>query len=452
MDGMTCIEVAEALEAAANKLGSGNQPHDPFWNNTRKLLYMNSAFLAEVINLDPQLEASAWSTCIPWSVIGVGRIASVNEVRDAVVARLMHLYEEYDQDGIRALDPANPDKMDRLYQFLGADELRDALEWFASKWPTVAEQTKSGIIFNLESILGPLAGAGELKRRFFTGKYTHLTSVDHALRDRGGFMVAVGANSWGNSGRLVIVWLTQRVFLRRKQQLITEPEWLDKAPVTIVCDEVQNYLTTGSHSFEDFFNVNRATNAFAILIAQSVASIKKSIGNEQADNLLTLFQSKLFFRTSEMTTANWAIEYAGKTLRGYIFSDDFYETQTAREMAVPDIAPPAEPDDSLSWKRICPTKPQLATAGMRPVTRLDRRFFESMKGGHGQGGGDGIVQARMAAFWRQEDKEKEALGAGLAEQPKLEVSDFRRGRGYCVAIVQRADHRTMDIIDTWQAA
>ena len=62
------------------------------------------------------------------------------------------------------------------------------------------------------------------------------------------------------------------------------------------------------------------------------------------------------------------------------------------------------------------------------------------------------ISSEQSAYWRQEDKSKEALTSGLTWRPKVEQDELLLGSGFAFAIIQRAGCDRADIIDLKSAA
>jgi hypothetical protein len=271
--------------------------------------------------------------------------------------------------------------------------------------------------------------------------------IRHAL-DGGIIMVAVGETEWGMVGKVISVWLKTRLYIEARKRLQSAPEACRNTSCAMFADEWQMLATTGPDSDGTFWNVARETGVFLIAATQSLAALKQVLGDEPTANIVNLLRTKIVLKTEETGTLDYCIKLAGETMRGIVTEEDFYETQGQRELQVPDIAPAPTTSERVTLGRILPTIPRMTTNPPRKIVGLDRRFIPRPRLiGGGQQSEDSRISAEQAAFWRQEDKEREAKGSGLQYRPKLTMDELLLGSGLAFAIVQRAGGDRSDIID-----
>jgi hypothetical protein len=442
--GMSPLEVSSTLKAVSGQVMGASK--DAFWPEMASLLMLHAATIAQVLDMDPDMEIdpaarpedtqtpAEWHDVRPWSLVGIARIACDWRATETAIARIRQLYDEHPKRGTLP---------DDLYDALSSDDLKSAMSWLNGEWFAMANETKSGVVANVNVVLGKLAGAGELRRRFCTGRYTgQLATTSHALNG-GVLMVAVGETEWGVVGKVVSVWLKTRLYIDARRKLETDPDSCRDTSCALLMDECQMLMTTGPDSDATFWNVARETGVFIIAATQSLAALKQALGEDATANLVNLFCTKIVLKTSEPSTLDYCIKLGGETLRGFVTDADFFETQGQREIEVPDIGAYPDLTEAVSFRRILPVlKTGIDTISTRPLAKLDLRF--AMKNMRSD---PEARSSQQAAFWRQEDREREMNGMGLQHRAKISTDDLLLGSGMAFAIVQRAGGDRMDLID-----
>ena len=438
LKGMSPLEVSTTLKAVSGQVMGASS--DSFWPEMASLLILHAATVAQVLDMDPTLEdpattAPTWRDKRPWSLVGVARIACDWRTTEESIARLREL-----KDQGKAL-PGD------LYTALMTDDLISAVSWLKGEWFAMANETKSGVVANVNVVLGKLSGAGELRRRFCTGRHAgDLVEVSHALNG-GILMVGVGETEWGVVGKVVSVWLKTRLYIEARKKLERDPDSCRNTSCALLMDECQMLMTTGQDSDATFWNIARETGVFAIAATQSLAALKQALGAEATDNLVNLFCTKIVLKTSEPGTLDYCVKLSGETLRGYVTDADFYETQGQREIEVPDAGAAPDLSERVSIGRILPTlTTTIDTISTRPLAKLDFRFTTRSNIFQPETASE-ARSSQQAAFWRQEDREREMNGMGLQWRPKIGTDDLLLGSGMAFAIVQRAGADRMDLID-----
>lgn len=467
LKGMTPLEVATTLRAVGGQVAG--KPSDDFWPESASLLIMHAATIAEVLDLDEDtLAGQAWSNYRPWSLLGIGLLATSKTAVTAAIVRVREICvmgsEDADQvQQLRAAARAAGQDEDqaeagyvrrltpRMLRLVGDDALATSVEWFEGAWASMAGETQGSITANVNIILGKLGGAGELRDRFCTGLYPDVVDINHAL-DGGILMIAVGETEWGMVGKVISVWLKTRLYIAARKRLQSDPAACRNTSCAVFADEWQMLATTGPDSDASFWNIARETGVFLCAATQSLAALKQVLGDDATANIVNLLRTKVILKTEEVSTLDYCIKLAGQTMRGIITENAFYETQGQREIEMPDVAPAPDLGEAISIRRIMPVYPRMTTSSTRPVKLVDSRFYKrmgrgSLFGGNGAGSADGALGAEQQAFWRQEDKEKEVLGGGISHQPKITTDELLLGAGLAFVVVQRAGCDRSDIVD-----
>ncbi|MBB2158382.1 hypothetical protein HLH33_19160 [Gluconacetobacter diazotrophicus] len=164
-----------------------------------------------------------------------------------------------------------------------------------------------------------------------------------------------------------------------------------------------------------------------------------------AKTLLNNMRTQICMRLEDSETLEHFVTLTGKTYRGLVIENDFYETQGQREIELPDCQVPALDGAPISLQ---PAPPGLGIGGMRPAKLTDLRFIlEHHTTGRESDNADAVTGSQQAAFWRQEDQEREMLGRGLEYKPVFETADVKMGSRFAIAYVQRAAGHSFDVVD-----
>lgn len=429
--GMTPLEVATTFKAVSGQVAG--KPADDFWPESASGRLMHAAAIALVLDNDEQSRAAWGDTLRPYSLMGIAKLASDDEVQKKACARIREL---------AGMDRA--DRPEAVAPFLA--EATESADWVEGTWFPMAQETRSGIVANINVVLGKLGGAGPLADRFFRGTYPITTDVDHALNG-GILMIAVGETEWGLAGKVVNVWMKTRLYVAARKRLVNDPVACATRSCALFADEFQMLVTAGPDSDTTFWNVARQTGVFLIAATQSIAALHQVLGHEQTANVVNLLRSKIILKTEEASTIDYVRKLAGESPRGWESEPEFFASQGARELAFPDRTP-ATP--GVSWlSTILPAFPRLSTRTMRQAVVEDMRFVLS---GGGQQAAAQRISSEQQAAWRAEDKSKDTLTSGLQWRPKLESDELLLGSGFAFAIIQRAGGDRSDLIDLEFAA
>lgn len=423
--GMTPLEVATTFKAVSGQVAG--KPADDFWPESASGLIMHAAAIAAVLDQDDET-LEAWGDLRPYSLLGLARLATDEQAQQAACSRIDALAEAEPGDVSPGLYNAVPQAL-------------ESVVWLRGTWLPMATETRSGIVANVNVVLGKLSGARALADRFFRGTFADTVDVEHALNG-GVLMVAVGETEWGMAGKIVNVWLKTRLYVAARKRLVTDPEACRRTSCALVADEFQMLVTAGPDSDTTFWNVARETGVFLIAATQSIAALHQVLGADQTANIVNLLRSKIILKTEELSTIDYVRKLAGELPRAWEPEARFFSTQGARELAQPDRTP-ALPHARTS-QALWPTVPRLETTAMRDAVSLDPRFIlrKALSGDNTQ-----AISSEQSAAWRQEDKAKDALVSGLQWRPKVESDELLLGSGFAFAIVQRAGGDRADIID-----
>ena len=234
-------------------------------------------------------------------------------------------------------------------------------------------------------------------------------------------------------------------------------------PCLVVMDEVQELATvdpSSGLSDASFWNVARSTGLAGIFATQTVSALTQAMGTEAAENFIQQARSKVFFRTEEQETVEYACWCAGEYERNRVYEDGHRESIEHRglidgwdPLTPIDEREEVEADSTTFFRAaldlVRPTS-NFGGAWARPTYDVDMRFIASdpTPGPMGGSGGTAATMGSLqAAYWRSEDLTRDYRQRGNDMTPALTSSDVvRMGRWHAFAHVQRAGSVRQDIV------
>lgn len=218
----------------------------------------------------------------------------------------------------------------------------------------------------------------------------------------------------------------------------------------VVMDEVQEIVTadvTSGLSDATFWNVARSTGVAGIFATQTVAGLYQAIGREAANNFMQQARSKVFFRTEDRETVEYACWCAGKFERNRVYDDGHRESVEYRALidGWDPFAPVDEEETIEGGARqffrsardlLSPERMAVGVAQATPAYSADSRFTS-----------DSEIHTLQAAEWRSEDLEREYRKFGNDLADAVTPADLlHMGRWHAFAQLQRAGAVRQDII------
>lgn len=474
INGMTPLEVSTVLSTVSTQILG--QRGDVFWTEQASIQFMHAAVIAEALCIFERnhllaLDTATWDAFVPWSLMGVHFLATspdaLTNAIDQIAEALTKAAAELEDDScvVEA----------EVVDLINTPTLAITINYLQKVWAVMPNETRGGIIANINTVLGKLAGAPRLMARFGTGKLTEgqTCDVDHALN--GGVVgIATGEAQDGLVGQVIAAWLKTRLYIAARKRQALNPDAAKTVSCMLLADEFQMLATTGGSSSDaEFFNIARSTGVFMIAATQSLRSLEKRLGEVQTADLLNNLRTKVMLRCEEQKTLEFFRKAAGTTWRGVISEGDYYETQAQREMLRPE-QPVDHNDYAITgvptafnmpaiWqhlKSFLPTLPILEAERRRRLISLDNRFIVSPKAAPShdlRGGSDWgrYAQSRydahrasvQAATWRQEDKERSLKTENYKSQELFSAEELQLGQGHALVLAQRAGKTNVDIVD-----
>ena len=346
------------------------------------------------------------------------------------------------------------------FRKLQPPDLLASVRYLTGAWKGMATQTKTGILANITQLLDGFSGAYVLRDRFASGRSQNTINLTEALRGKI-VLNALSSVEDGLPARLVIMLLKTTLY---REARVREAEWKaltpmrnpQEAPCVVIMDEVQEIVSadpTSGLSDATFWNVARSSGLAGIFATQTIAALEQAIGLEAAANFLQQARSKIFFRSEDRATVEYACWCAGEFERDRVYEDGLYESIEFKEMLTGESylepvnaleKPQAGPSlffqigwnlmrqRQFSWD-ILPSKPFIGSEGSAPID------MESSTLAH--------YTANRQNVWREQDREWRYRTTGNDIAPALTPADLiGMGRWHAYAHIQRAGAVRQDLM------
>ncbi len=324
----------------------------------------------------------------------------------------------------------------------------------------MAKETKTGIIANVTNLMDGFGSSSVLRERFASGPTEGALNLRAAL-DGKLVLVALSSIEDGLPARLVTILLKTSLYRearRREAELKAQGIDPQSRPCLVVMDEVQEIVTVDpSSGLSDgtFWNVARSTGLAGLFATQTLAALKQSMGEHAADNFMQQARSKIFFRSEEKGTVEYACWAAGEFERNRVYEAAQRESLEYRALIDGwDPLHPVDEDEALvgspstffdaAKALLFPDRAAIDRAAGREAYSPDLRFIASDAPG---GGNAASMGSQQAAYWRAEDLNRDYRSSGNERQMALGTSDLTHmGRWHAFAQIQRAGAVRQDII------
>jgi hypothetical protein len=349
---------------------------------------------------------------------------------------------------------------------LMSEETRDSIAYLDSAWASMADKTKSGVIASITQLLDGLSGSPILRTRFASGINDGMVSLSEALTGKI-ILNALSTIEDGLPARVISILIKTTLYREARQR---ETAWKSAKhaltpqdmPCLVVMDEIQELATvdpTSGLSDATFWNVARSSGLAGVFATQTLAALDQAMGEAAAGNFVQQARSKVFFRTEEPATVDYACWCAGEYERNRVFEDGHRESIEFRQLI--DGWDPFVPVDDKERVREGPSvffdaaqailKP--GALSLEPLGRIaphvpDYRFVPGAQpAGENKWSNAATLQGQQAATWRAEDLVRQYRSQGNESQKALSTSDIlHMGRWHAFAHVQRAGANRQDII------
>ena len=343
-------------------------------------------------------------------------------------------------------------------------ETHASIHYVETGWIPMNNRTKTSIVAHVTQLLDGFAGARTLRERFACGRAGEGTiGVAEALDGRI-VLNALSSIEDGLPARLVLVLLKTSLYREARRREAAFRAAIPKKnpqdhPCVVIMDEVQEIVTSDPESgLSDatFWNVARSTGLAGIFATQTLAALNQSLGESAAANFMQQARSKVFFRSEDPKTIEYACWCAGSHERNRVYEDQHRESIDHRRAL--DGWDPFSPIDenervaagaSLFWTAaaalLTPTRGRIGTVTRGRAYNPDTRFTSQIAADPQNQ--TARVQSDQAATWRAEDLERSYRTGGNDVHAALSATDvINMGRWHAFAHIQRAGAVRQDIV------
>lgn len=471
---LTPTQVAAVLRSVLRQ--TSGEASDSFWPDMAASLIGHALTIGRAFALTEAGKKEAEATGVnPYSLWWAYRAIIIGDAKDRpgpMRQAISHLRAQYDEGAkqyhaAQARGDAEDAKAKaRTDQAIFTPEYYASLDYIEGAWEVMARETKTGIVASVSQLLDGFSGARVLRERFACGRSDGAADLRAALDGRI-VLNALSTIEDGLPARLTSILIKTALYreARVREAAAKREGWSpQERPCLVVMDEVQELATVdpaSGLSDASFWNVARSSGLAGVFATQSLAALIQAMGREAADNFVQQARSKVFFRTEERDTVEYACWCAGEYERNRVYDDEHRESIEYRRLL--DHWDPFDPIDEEEEIAAGPRIFFQAAAGLvnprllavaptvaKPTYETDQRFIAS-DAQPGPGGGLAGNAARMssmqAAHWRAEDLTRQYRMQGNERQPALTPADIiHMGRWHAFAQIQRAGAVRQDII------
>ena len=465
---LTPTQIAAVMRSVMRQMGGGES--DSFWpdmaaNLLRQVLEVGQAY-------SKTKEFNSWYTpdhvaphpySLYWAYEAVINETLLSDTIASLMKELVRLEEEVEA-GIKAKKDVSD--LEEKLEALSEPSLVSAMSYLQGSWANMASETKTGITANVVQLLGGFSGTKNLRNRFASGKDYGIADLREAL-DGKIVLIALSSIEDGLPARLVSILIKTSLYrearLREAQMKREGKEKPQDKPCIVMMDEVQEVVTvdpTSGLSDATFWNVARSTGLAGVFATQTVAALEQAMGKPASSNFLQQARTKIFLRTEDQATVEYACWCAGKFERNRVYEEGQNESLEQRKLiegwsVFDPIVEDHEAEPKNLWRLllssalslVMPSRRQSARTTRNPTYALDKRFIP--KGGFGASEGVNLAKlsAEQSSAWRAEDLERDYRTKGNEIMPALTPADIiAMGRWHAYAHVQRAGAVRQDIM------
>ena len=453
--GLTPTQVAGTLRSVMAQLSGGQGGGNSFWPDMAANVLRNVLSVARAYaHTDHGKAAFKRMGAMPYSLWWAYQAMLRFELITEATGQIREWIAKANDTAQRATSKAEIEALLKIQPVMAGRELNDSIVYLESTWRDMAKDTRSGIVAHVTQLLDGFAGAQVLRERFACGDPTQTLSVAAALNGRI-VLNALSSIEDGLPARVVNVLLKTNLYreARRREAAYRQGTHSVKPqdqPCMVVMDEVQEIVTadvTSGLSDATFWNVARSTGVAGIFATQTVAGLYQAIGREAANNFMQQARSKVFFRTEDRETVEYACWCAGKFERNRVYDDGHRESVEYRALidGWDPFAPVDEEETIEGGARqffrsardlLSPERMAVGVAQATPAYSADSRFTS-----------DSEIHTLQAAEWRSEDLEREYRKFGNDLADAVTPADLlHMGRWHAFAQLQRAGAVRQDII------
>ena len=199
-----------------------------------------------------------------------------------------------------------------------SEQIANAIEFRDMEFESLADRTRSSVLFNINAVLGPLVKNTKIRRTFATETDLLIDDLDKGAW----ILIDVDKDEYAGS-YLFLILLAMQQFqgfaLRRMGK--------GKNKVVLLGDEWHAWCTSTQG---DLLALSRGADIVATLATQSFSKIVDAMGGsrERAEGSLATVGSKIFLPTDDRLTIEYAKNIADATEREFASSSTSYSKST----------------------------------------------------------------------------------------------------------------------------
>ena len=266
-----------------------------------------------------------------WIVDNASRVAehTIGTVRTATGYVTMQDVHEFISGLSSALDNATEEETpaqaadsflavyDTLFKSTGGDNIvyQHHRRYFVQEFAGIESRYRTIYINELQRVT----------QYFVDPKYTELYSPREAEINYPGAAEAIDrglvtvldatVDKYGALATMLGIFLKldfMRAAIARPQRHRDDPTYNFTRPLLFLCDEYQEFATTGDQGDDSFYAVCRESKVISIVATQSRASLVRRLGEDRTKVLLASLRTKVFLALSDPTDAEWAAKVCGE--------------------------------------------------------------------------------------------------------------------------------------------
>lgn len=271
--------------------GNRSSGENKFWDNSARQLTSNAIDLLRLG--DAKLTLTSLLRLIRSAPKDEEQAANPKWQESSPFYRLMHIAEGKSQDQLHALGMEQEDRT-------------AVLEYWYLEFIRLDPKTRMGIVATVSATLS------KFEKGLFRKLCSTTTNFVPEMTEHGAIIIMnIPVATHGSEGALVqnvVKYFWQKAMIRRDKR--------NRRPVFLFADEAQYFLNEEDAKFQQIARSNRACTVY---MTQDLSGCYAQMGGQQnhdrVNNLVGLFQTKVFHQNPEYLTNEWSSKMIGRSLQ-----------------------------------------------------------------------------------------------------------------------------------------
>jgi len=191
--------------------------------------------------------------------------------------------------------------------------LNDVREYFEQEWKSLDQKTKSNLVSTITNVFTQFLSDPRLRTVFCSST---AVTIDEIMQS--GKIYTLVAPEYESAARVFGTSLKME-FQAIMKRRTASAEYDKTRFVAFICDEVQNFVTTGGNDptsgDESFMALSRQSKVCNVVATQTDASIINVVGDKPAEVYYAQFGSRLWYQNTDQKTNERAAKILGKEKR-----------------------------------------------------------------------------------------------------------------------------------------